>query len=79
MWQKVKAKVRQWFSDSETILWARLKVLIGAVVGLYSIVSENQTVNSAIQQIMEPKYLPYYLIAGGIFGELIRRHRAKDL
>ena len=69
MWEKIKA----WFKRSETIFWSRLKVVAGAMVGLLTWAVNDPSVNGAIQSLVQPKYLPVYLIVGGLFCEFLRR------
>ncbi len=67
MWDKLKA----WFSRSETILFARLQVLAGAVWAVLTAVD--------LSPVLEPKWLTVWLIASGVVTELARRARATDL
>lgn len=74
-WDKVKA----FFKRSETILWARFQALVGAVTGLLVYVKDDPIVNQAIQTIMQPKLLPWYLIGIGLITELLRRRNDPNL
>lgn len=67
MWSKIKA----WFKDSETIFFARLQVLAGAVWAVLTAAD--------LSPLLEPKWLTVWLIASGIITELARRRRAGDL
>lgn len=56
------------FHDSETILWARVQVILGAVwLGL------SQADMAPI--INNPKYLSFWMIFNGAVSELLRRSR----
>lgn len=73
------AKVKKFFKDSETIFWARLQMIVGAVVAGFMSLANDPTVNESIKAIMKPEYVPYYVIAFGIITEIARRRRADDL
>jgi len=75
MWSRIKA----WFGDSETIFWARLQVLGGAVAAAAMGLLSDPGVHAAIQAAVDPAYVPYYLIAFGLLTEMLRRRRATDL
>lgn len=77
-WWKWEA-VRAWFKDSETIFLARLQVLIGSVTAAVTGFLGDPNINSAVQAILNPQYIPYYIIGLGIITEIARRLRAKDL
>jgi hypothetical protein len=72
MWDKIKA----WFKHSMTILWARTVALAGLVLAIVQALLSDQNVNSAVQSILQPKFIPYYVIAIGIVTELARRRTA---
>ena len=69
MWDKVKA----FFKHSITILWARVMTLGGAALATLLSLSADPTVSGAIQGVLQPKFIPYYVIAIGIITELARR------
>lgn len=73
------AKLKQWFKNSETIVWARIQMLAGAVVAIWISVSSNPTIDAAIHTVLKPAYVPYYVIACGVLTEYLRRRRATDL
>lgn len=75
MWEKIKA----WFKDSETIFWARLQVFVGVVVSVLTVVVADPNAIAAVHAMVEPKYVPLYLIGFGVLTELLRRYRADDL
>ena len=53
------------FGNSETIVWTRIQVLIGAVwVGLSG---------TDLSPVLNPKYMVYWLIINGIVTEYLRR------
>jgi hypothetical protein len=71
-WEKIKA----WFKHSMTILWARVLALAGAVLAASQSLLADPTVNSAVQTLLQPKYIPYYVIAIGLITEIVRRRTA---
>jgi hypothetical protein len=73
MWTKIKA----WFKNSVTILWARVVALGGLLLAAGQSVLADPNVNSAVQQALQPKYIPYYVIAIGLVTELARRRTAE--
>ena len=72
MWEKIKT----WFKHSVTILWARLVALMGLLLAVGQPLLGDPNVNSAMQSILQPKFIPYYVIAIGIVTELARRRTA---
>ena len=73
MWAKIKA----WFKNSITILWARAVALGGLLLAAGQSLVADPNVNGAIQQAMQPKFFPYYVIAIGLITEIARRRTAK--
>lgn len=69
MWDDIKA----WFKNSITILWARIQVLAGVVAASAFALLQNPDVTSALQSALQPKFIPYYVIAIGIITEMARR------
>ncbi|HVZ50466.1 MAG TPA: hypothetical protein VG986_00745 [Pseudolabrys sp.] len=72
MWDKIKA----WFKHSLTILWARLIALAGALMAAGLNLLDDQSIRDAIQAALQPRYIPYYVIAIGLVTELARRRTA---
>ncbi|WP_292239338.1 hypothetical protein, partial [Mesorhizobium sp.] len=70
MWSKIRA----WFKDSETIAWARLQMLGGAILTVLS-----ATDPSLFNQYIPDRWLPLYIVGSGILTEALRRIRAKDM
>ncbi|PBB96443.1 hypothetical protein [Mesorhizobium sp. WSM3862] len=70
MWSKIRA----WFKDSETIAWARLQMLGGAILTVLS-----ATDPSLFNQYIPDRWLPLYIVGSGVLTEVLRRLRAKDL
>lgn len=69
MWKKIKAS----FGDSETIIWARVQMVLGGAIELLASVDPN---------LFAPvlgDYFPYFLIINGFMTEYLRRRRADDL
>ena len=66
-------KIKAWFRHSATILWARLVACAGLVMVALETVLHDPNVSLAIQSALQPKYVPYYVIAIGLITELARR------
>lgn len=74
-WQKIKS----WFKHSETIALARLQVILG-VLGVFVFnVLQDPNVVAAIQGVLKPQYVPYFIIGIGVLTEVLRRRGATDL
>ena len=69
MWFKIKSL----FRNSITILWARVQVLTGLLAAVLMALATDPTVTGAIQVALEPKFIPYYVIAIGLITEIARR------
>lgn len=69
MWDKIKA----WFKHSLTILWARVVAVTGLLMAAGEALLADPNVSSAMQSVLQPKYIPYYVIAIGLITELARR------
>ena len=67
--------LKRWFSDSETILWARLQMIVGAV---WAILSQTD-ITPILNTFGLGKYVPVALLVMGIVTEILRRRRAPDL
>lgn len=68
------AKIKAFFSYSETILLARLQVFVGIAFGVF------MTLDPALFQSYVPtRYVPLYLLAIGVLTEYARRRNATDL
>lgn len=68
------------FRNSETILWARIQVFGGVLIGLGDYANtlvHDSTVSDAVRQILDPKFIPFYVIGIGALTEIIRRHRTE--
>jgi hypothetical protein len=72
MWDKIQA----WFRHSVTILWARMVALGGILLGAAQALSADPAVNEAVHTALQPKFIPYYVIAIGLITELARRRTA---
>ena len=82
MLAKIKAtwqRVLKWCKDSETLVWARLQMILGAVVAVVMGLLADPSINEAIKSILNPDYVPYYVIVFGLLTEVLRRYRATDL
>lgn len=60
-------KIRVWFKDSETIVWARLQLIVGAVWAVL--------IASDLSSVLPAKWLPFWMIFSGIVTEVSRRAR----
>ena len=69
MWDKAKS----WFKHSVTILWARVVALAGLLLMAGQSLLQDPTINAAVQSVLQPKFVPYYVIAIGLITELARR------
>lgn len=65
------AKIRVWFKDSETIVWARLQMLIG---GLWTVLSVTD-LTPIFSLFGWEKYIPASIFVMGLITEMVRRHR----
>jgi hypothetical protein len=74
MWDTIKG----WFRHSLTILWARAIALAGLLLAAAQSVLADPSVSGAMQQLLQPKYIPYYVIAIGLITELARRRTAQE-
>ena len=72
MWDHIKA----WFRNSVTILWARLQVAAGLIAASIFALLQDPNVTNALQSVLQPKFIPYYVIAIGLVTELARRRTA---
>jgi hypothetical protein len=72
MWIKLKTA----FRHSVTILWARIVALAGIALLAAQQVLADPNVNGAVQSLLSPKLVPFYIIAIGIVTEIARRRTA---
>ena len=61
MWNKISA----WFYNSETIAWARIQLLVGAIWTVL--------LSTDLSPIISGKWLTYWLVFSGVVTELLRR------
>ncbi len=66
-------KIKAWFKNSVTILWARLQVFAGLAVAALVSLSSDPIIQDAVRSALQAKYIPYYVIALGLLTELARR------
>lgn len=69
----MSGKIKAWFRHSVTILWARLVAVAGLLLAAAESMLQDPKVASAVQAALQPKYVPYYVIAIGLITELARR------
>jgi hypothetical protein len=74
MWSKFKAS----FKNSATIVWARIVALSGTIGAIAAPLVTNDTVVEAAKSLLQPKFIPYYVIGIGVVTELFRRRTAGD-
>jgi hypothetical protein len=67
MWQRI----RKFFKDSETIFWARLQMLIAAIITVLATIDP-----SIFSSYVPAGYLPIYIFVSGVITEMARRARA---
>jgi hypothetical protein len=72
MWDKIKAS----FKHSVTILWARIQVLAGVAIAAAMGLASDPNVTAAVQSLLQPKFIPYYVIGIGVITEIARRRTA---
>jgi hypothetical protein len=72
MWDKIKT----WFKNSVTILWARLLAVAGIVLASAQSLVGDPNVSGAVQQLLKPQFIPWYVIGIGLVTELCRRRTA---
>ena len=66
--------LKKFFKDSETILLARLEVLLGLAAGVVTYVDPTLLV-----PLFPAEWAPLVLVAHGLALEYLRRRRATDL
>jgi len=74
MWETIKGWwqwLRDWCRDSETIGWARLQLVVGAIW--------TALVQTDLAPLLDARWLSIWLIVSGAVTELLRRSRATDL
>ncbi|MDO9414011.1 MAG: hypothetical protein Q7T81_15685 [Pseudolabrys sp.] len=69
MWDKIKSS----FMHSITILWARAVACAGLALVAVEALLQDPSVSAAVQSVLQPKYVPYYVIGIGLVTELARR------
>lgn len=69
MWEKIKSS----FKHSITILWARAVACAGLLLMVGEQLLQDPNISGAIQSVLQPKFVPYYILAIGILTELARR------
>jgi hypothetical protein len=72
MWNKIKA----WFKNSVTILWARVVALAGLLLAVGQSLLTDPNISAAVQSALQPKFVPYYVLAIGLVTEIARRRTA---
>jgi len=67
-------RFRNLMADSETILWARLQTMAGAIAAAITFVDPT-----LLAGVLPGEWLPWVLLGNGIATEFLRRMRASDL
>lgn len=70
MWSRIK----RFFKDSETIFWARLQTVLGAVAMAVTYVDP-----SVLQPVIPSGWFPWLLVINGVLTEYLRRRRETSL
>lgn len=70
MWERIK----NFFSGSETIFWARLQVLIGAVAAAIVYFDPG-----LLAPVLPAGWLPWVVLANGVATEFLRRRNDPEL
>jgi hypothetical protein len=72
MWDNIKG----WFKYSVTILWARVVTLAGVLGAAALSLLGDSSITGAIQSLLQPQFVPWYVIGIGVITELARRRTA---
>jgi hypothetical protein len=72
MWDNIKG----WFKYSVTILWARVVTLAGVLCAAALSLLGDSGITGAIQSLLQPQYIPWYVIGIGVITEFARRRTA---
>lgn len=67
MWSRIKT----FFKHSETIFWARLQMVIGAIAAIIVYFDPG-----LLAPVLPAGWLPWVVVANGIATEYLRRRRA---
>ncbi|MER9176663.1 hypothetical protein NKH72_24180 [Mesorhizobium sp. M0955] len=70
MWTRIK----NFFSSSETIFWARFQAALGVVAAVVTYVDPQ-----VLSPIIPGEWFPWFLVINGVLTEFLRRRRAEDL
>lgn len=70
MWKRIK----KFFSDSETIFWARLQAVLGVIAGIVVYVEPH-----VLAPVLPPEWFPVFLVINGLATEYLRRRRERDM
>ena len=66
-------KIKAWFKNSVTILWARLWTLAGLALGVVTMLSADPNTMAALQAAIPAKYWWIVMVMIGLLTELARR------
>ena len=67
--------VKRWCRHSATIAWARFVMLVAIALDVFL---QAPGVNEQVVSILDPKYVPYYLLVVAVLTEIARRRTLKD-
>lgn len=70
MWERI----RQFFSDSETIFWARVQALLGVIGTATALIDP-----ALIEPLLSPRGFAIYVLANGLLTEYLRRRRDEEM
>jgi hypothetical protein len=68
-----RAQFWTWFTNSETILWARAQVIFGVVSGGLLIVWSVASSTDLSSLFANPKWFSVWLVTNGVITELLRK------
>lgn len=73
MWDKIKA----WFKHSETIVWARIQMVVGAAMVVFSSMNLTTFLDSSLTRLQKVAIFSA-LFLQGLITEVLRRLRMQD-
>lgn len=76
MFKTLWTKIKKYFKDSETIFLARLQVVVGAISTYFVWFSTSPEMTEAFKNLLQPKYIPFYVLGLGFLTEYLRRRRS---
>lgn len=65
--------MRKLFKNSVTIFLARVQMVVGAAGAVLLAVATDPSVTGPLQAVLQPRFIPFYIIGIGVLTELARR------